>query len=263
MDYERLLCATGPYEGEILRASDKKHPHKLAWIQCVGSRQTNPHQDGNSYCSAVCCTYTQKQVILTKDHDAGAECTIFHNDIRSYGKDFERFFQRTEGLPGIRFIRSYTSVVREDPKTKNVFVRYSIPDDGVKEEEFDMVVLSVGLNPPDDAKDLANKFGIELNSHGFCKTNPVNPMESSRPGVFISGAFNGPVDIPESVFTASGAGSQCGELLDYRRGKLTEEKVYPEERDVSKEEPRIGVFVCHCGANIGRVVTVPEAVEYS
>ncbi len=262
MDYERLLCATGPYEGEILRASDKKHPHKLAWIHCVGSRQANPEGDGNSYCSAVCCTYTQKQIILTKDHDAGAECTVFHNDIRSYGKDFERFFQRTERLPGIRFIRSYVSIVKEDPVTKNVTVRYSTPD-GVQEEEFDMVVLSVGLNPPSDGKNLANKFGVELNSHGFCKVNPFNPMETTRPGVFASGGFQGPIDIPESVFTASGAGSQCGELLDYRRGKLTEEKVYPPEKDVSKEEPRIGVFVCHCGANIGRVVNVPSAVDYA
>jgi heterodisulfide reductase subunit A len=261
MDYERLMCATGPYEGEILRASDKKHPQKIAWIQCVGSRQVNP-AGGNSYCSAVCCTYTQKQVILTKDHNAEAECTIFHNDIRSYGKDFERFYQRTEKLPGIRFIRSYTSVVKEDPETKNVTIRYSTPEDGVKEEEFDMVVLSVGLNPPADVKGLAVKFGIELNSHGFCKTNPVNPMETSRPGVFISGAFKGPIDIPESVFSASGASSQCGELLDYRRGKLTQERIYPPERDVSKEEPRIGVFVCHCGANIGRIVNVPSTVEY-
>jgi len=262
MDYERLMCATGPYEGEILRASDKKHPHKIAWIQCVGSRQVNP-PGGNSYCSAVCCTYTQKQVILTKEHDAEAECTIFHNDIRSYGKDFERFYQRTEKLPGIRFIRSFTSIVKENSETKNVTIRYSTPDDGVKEEEFDMVVLSVGLNPPDDAKGLANKFGIELNSHGFCKTNPVNPMETTRPGIFVSGAFQGPTDIPESVFTASGAGSQCGQLLDYRRGKLDKEKIYPPERDASKEEPKIGVFVCHCGANIGRVVSVPSAVEYA
>ncbi len=262
MDYERLMCATGPYEGEILRASDKKHPHKIAWIQCVGSRQVNP-PDGNSYCSAVCCTYTQKQVILTKDHDAEAECTIFHNDIRSYGKDFERFYQRTEKLPGIRFIRSYTSIVRENPETKNVTLRYSTPDDGVKEEEFDMVVLSIGLNPPDDAKALANKFGIELNAHGFCKTHPVNPMETTRPGIFVSGAFQGPTDIPESVFTASGAGSRCGQLLDFRRGKLTKERIYPPERDASKDEPKIGVFVCHCGANIGRVVNVPSTVEYS
>jgi heterodisulfide reductase subunit A len=261
MDYERLMCATGPYEGEILRASDKKQPHKIAWIQCVGSRQVNP-PGGKSYCSAVCCTYTQKQVILTKEHDAEAECTIFHNDIRSYGKDFERFYQRTEKLPGVRFIRSYVSIGREIPESKNVTIKYSTPEDGVKEEEFDMVVLSVGLNPPADAKGLAKKFGIELNPHDFCKVNPVNPVETTRPGVFVSGAFRGPLDIPESVFTAHGVGSQCGELLDYRRGKLAKERIYPPERDVSKEEPRIGVFVCHCGANIGRVVNVPETVEY-
>jgi len=261
MDYERLLCATGPYEGEILRASDRKHPHKIAWIQCVGSRRVTPGD--NSYCSSVCCTYTQKQVILTKDHDAETQCTIFHNDIRSYGKDFERFFERTEKLPGVRFIRSYVSVVRETPDNKNITLKYATPGDGVKEEEFDMVVLSVGLTPPADYKDLADKFGIELNSHGFCKAIPSNPMETTRPGIFVSGAFQGPMDIPESVFTASGAGSQCGELLDYRRGKLTKERIYPPERDVSKEEPRIGVFVCHCGANIGRVVNVPSAVEYA
>ena len=261
LDYERLLCATGPYEGEIRRATDKKHPHRIAWIHCVGSRQVIP--GGKTYCSAVCCTYTQKQVILTKDHDADAECAIFHNDIRSYGKDFERFYQRAEKLPGIRFIRSYTSVGREIPGSKNVTIRYSIPEDGVKEEEFDMVVLAVGLNPPADFKSLAAKFGIELNTHGFCQTDPANPMATSRPGVFISGAFQGPVDIPESVVTASGAGSQCGELLSYRRGKLAKARVYPPERDVSKEEPKVGVYVCHCGANIGRVVDVPSTVEYA
>ena len=260
MDYERLLSSTGPFEGEILRASDKKHPHKIAWIQCVGSRRVTPGD--NSYCSGVCCTYTQKQVILTKDHNAEAECTIFHNDIRSYGKDFERYYQRTEELPGIRFLRSYTSIVGENPETKNVKLRYATSDDGVKEEEFDMVVLSVGLNPPADREDLANKFGIELNSHGFCKIVSSNPMETTRPGIFVSGAFQGPIDIPESVFSASGAGSQIGELLDYRRGNLAKERIYPPERDVSKEEPRIGVFVCHCGANIGRIVNVPETVEY-
>lgn len=261
MDYERLLCATGPYQGEILRASDRKHPHKIAWIQCIGSRQVI--EGGNSYCSAVCCTYAQKQVILTKDHDAEAECTIFHNDIRSYGKDFERFYERTEKLPDVRFIRSYTSIVREDPVTKNVTVRYSTTDEGVKEEEFDMVVLSVGLNPPTDVQGLAAKYGIELESHNFCKADPVNPMATSKPGIYVSGAFQGPIDIPESVFSASGAGSQCGEQLDYRRGKLSKERVYPPEIDVSKDEPRIGVFICHCGANIGRIVDVPSAVDYA
>ena len=144
MDYERLLCATGPYEGEILRASDGRHPHKIAWIQCVGSRRVTPGH--NSYCSSVCCTYTQKQVILTKDHDPEARCVVFHNDIRSYGKDFERFFQRTANLPQVSFIRGYATVVAEDPATKNVLVRYAVPGQGVQEEEFEMVVLSVGAN---------------------------------------------------------------------------------------------------------------------
>ena len=260
LDYERLLCATGPYEGEILRASDLKHPHNVAWIHCVGSRRVTPGD--NSYCSAVCCTYTQKQVILTKDHDEGARCTIFHNDIRSYGKDFERFYQRAENLPGIRFIRSYASIVREDPVTKNITVRYTTPE-GVKKEEFDMVVLSVGLVPPANVEKVARAFGIELNDHGFCKTSISNPLETTRPGIFVSGAFIGPMDIPEGVLGASGAGSMCGEILSYRRGNLSKERVYPQERDVSQEEPKIGVYVCHCGANIGRIVNVPATVEYS
>jgi heterodisulfide reductase subunit A len=260
MDFERLLSSTGAYQGEILRASDLKHPRKLAWIQCIGSRQVI--EGGNSYCSAVCCTYTQKQVILTKDHHPESECTIFHNDVRSYGKDFERYYQRTENLPGVRFFRSYTSIVREDPETKNVFVRYSTTDDGVKEEEFDMVVLSIGLNPPVGASEIAQKYGIELSDHGFCKVDEVNPMKTNRPGIFVSGGFQGPVDIPESVFSASGASSQIGELLDHRREHLTKERIYPEERDVSQEEPRIGVFVCHCGANISGVVNISDTVEY-
>jgi heterodisulfide reductase subunit A len=261
LDFERLLCATGPHEGEILRPSDKKHPHKIAWIHCVGSRQVT--EGGRSYCSSVCCTYIQKQLILAKDHDADVEATMFHNDIRSYGKDFERFYQRAQNLPGVRFVRSYVSVGREIPETRNVTVRYSTPDDGVKEEEFDLVVLGVGMSPPSNVKKLAEQFGIELNSHGFCKTDPMNPIETSRPGILVSGAFQGPMDIPESVMTASGTNALTGQLLDYRRGKLARERKYPPERDVSEEEARIGVFVCHCGANIGRVVDVPRVVEYA
>lgn len=261
LDFERILCSTGPYEGEIRRPSDGRHPKRIAWIQCVGSRQVTP--GGKSYCSAVCCTYTQKQVILAKDHDARIEATVFHNDIRAFGKDFERFYQRTEKLPGVRFIRSYVSVGREIPESRNITIKYATTDDGVREEEFDLVVLSVGLNPPRDALDLSRTFGIELDVHGFCKTNPTNPMETSRPGIFVSGAFQGPIDIPESVVTASGAGALCGKLLAGRRGKLSRERVYPLEKDVSGEVPRVGVFLCHCGANIGRVVDVPSLVDYA
>lgn len=284
MDYERLLSSTGPYQGEIYRKSDRKHPHKVAWIQCIGSRYVNSSEllraegvastaspaEGatqapviaNSYCSAVCCTYAQKQAILTKDHDAEAECAIFHNDVRSYGKDFERYYQRTENLPDVRFIRSYTSIVKEDPVTKNVTVRYATNDEGVKEEEFEMVVLSIGLNPPTDAFEMAKTYGIDLESHNFAHVDETNPMVTNKPGIYVSGAFQGPIDIPESVFSASGAGSQIGELLDYRRNQLTRERIYPEERDVSQEEPRIGVFVCHCGANISSIVDIPSTVEY-
>jgi len=261
LDFERLLCATGPHEGEILRPSDKKHPHSIAWIHCVGSRQVL--EGGNSYCSSVCCSYIQKQVILAKDHDADTRATIFHNDIRAYGKDFERFYQRAESLPGVEFIRSYVSIGREIPDTKNVTIRYATDADGVKEQEFDLVVLGVGLAPPKKVHDLAETFGIELDHHGFCKTNPVNPIETTRPGIFVGGAFQGPMDIPESVVSASGASAMTGALLKARRGKLARERVYPEERDVEEEDVKVGVFACHCGANIGRVVDVPSLVEYS
>ncbi len=145
---------------------------------------------------------------------------IFHNDVRSFGKDFERFYQRTENLPGVRFIRSYVSIGKEIPESKNVTIKYSAAGEGVKEEEFDLVVLSVGLNPPEDAAKLADQFGIQLDSHGFCKTNPANPIETTRPGIFVSGAFAGPIDIPESVVGASGADALCSQLLAYRRGRL-------------------------------------------
>ncbi len=261
LEYERFLSATGPCEGEVRRPSDGKHPHRIAWIQCVGSRQVIP--GGNSYCSAVCCAYTQKQVILTKDHDADIDATVFHNDIRAFSKDFERYYQRAANLPHVRFIRSYVSIGREIPETGNVTIRYATDGEGVKEEEFDLVVLSVGLTAPKDAKDLAAKFGVELDSRGFCKTNPLAPIETSREGIFVSGAFAGPADIPESVVSASGAAAACGQLLVSKRGKLSRERVYPPERDVSEEEPKVGVFVCHCGANIGRVVNVPQVVQFA
>ncbi|MFH0902017.1 MAG: FAD-dependent oxidoreductase, partial [Pseudomonadota bacterium] len=261
LEFERLLCATGPHAGEILRPSDHRHPKRIAWIHCVGSRQVL--EGGNSYCSSVCCTYIQKQVILAKDHDADLEATIFHNGIRSYGKDFERFYQRAANLPGVRFVQSYVSVGREIPDTENVTVRYATTGEGVKEEELDLLVLGVGLSPPAKVERLAETFGIELTPHRFCKTEPTNPMQTSRPGVFVSGAFQGPVDIPESVVSASGTNALSGELLRSRRGKLSKDRVYPPEKDVAKEEVRVGVFACHCGANIGRVVNVPSLVDYA
>ncbi len=261
MDYERILSSTGPYEGEIRRTSDLKHPKKIAWIQCIGSRSVQ--KPSKSYCSSVCCTYTQKQVILTKDHDSNISCTVFHNDIRAYGKDFERFYQRAASQNDVRFIRSYVTVSKEDPKTGNIWIRYATPDKGVIEEEFEVVILSVGLTPPANIKSLADKLGIELNHHDFVKTDPFIPVETNRKGVYVSSAAIGPMDIPEAVITASSASAKSGELLKSRKGKLATKRVYPVEKDVSKEEPRVGVFVCACGANIGRVVDIKSVVEYA
>ncbi len=224
-DYERLLCATGPFEGEVLRISDHKYPEKIAWIHCVGSKSVV--KNSNTYCSSVCCTYTQKQIILTKGHDEDAECVAFHNDIRSYGKDFERFFKRVAILPGVRFIRNYVSVVGENQENKNVILRYSTFDKGVVQEEFDMVVLSVGLNPPADNEKIRDIFGIKLNNKGFSSSNYFDPVETNVKGIFVSVAFLGPMDIPEAVFTASSAVSKCGEILKNERWKLSKEREYP------------------------------------
>jgi len=260
LEFERMSSASGPYEGEILRPSDLKPPKRIAWVQCVGSRQVTP--GANSYCSAVCCTYALKQVILAKEHDGQVEATIFHNDIRTFGKEFEQFYHRAESLPGVRIIRSYVSIGRELPPSKNVTIRYSSPDGtGVREEEFDLVVLSVGLAPPESAQELADKLSIRLNRHGFCETNIYNLIETSRPGIVVSGAFGGPKDIPESVVTASGASALCSRSLSNRRWKLAKERVFQSERNVLGEEPRVGVFICRCGTNIASVVDVPSLVQ--
>ncbi len=259
LEFERILCSTGPYSGEIRRPWDGKHPKKIAWVQCVGSRQVL--EGGNPYCSAVCCTYTQKQVILAKDHDPGIECWIFHNDIRCYGKDFERFFIRASRLPYVRFVRSYVSLGGIDPTTQNVKITYAT-EEGVKEEEFHLVVLSVGLNPFNGPIPLVQR-GIRLNEYGFVRVPLFNPLTTSVPGIFLSGTAMGPMDIPESVVSGTGVAAQILDLLRYRKGKLRRQRVYPPEREISREDPRIGVFVCHCGANIGGVVNVPEVVRYA
>ena len=260
LEFERIMSASGPYQGEIQRPSDGKHPKKIAWIQCVGSRDVAA---GNTYCSAVCCMYATKQVILSKDHDSELEATVFHNDVRAYGKGFEQYYERAKNTLGVRYIWSKVSVVKELPETKNVVIRYRLNGTETKEEEFDLVVLSVGLVPSPGAKELANKLSVELNPHGFCESRPFLPVETSREGVYVCGVFHAPMDIPDSVTMASGAAALSSQLLYQKRGTLVEEKKYPSERDVSGEPLRIGVFICRCGTNIARAVDVPKLVRYT
>jgi len=259
-EFERILSATGPYGGLVLRPSDGEIPTRIAFVQCVGSRDS---QVGNNYCSAACCMYGIKEAIIAKEHvPIKLNCSIFYMDMRAYGKEFDAYYKRAKEEYNIRFVRSRVASVAEDPSTNNLFLQY-VEDEDPKTEEFDLVVLSVGMQPPRNAEQLGKTLGIRLNRYRFCQTDVFSPTETSRPGVFVCGAFAAPKDIPESVAQASGAAAKAMSLMASERGKEISEKEYPPERDVSKEEPRIGVFICHCGINIGGVVNVPEVVTYA
>jgi heterodisulfide reductase subunit A len=261
LEFERILNASGPYEGTVLRSSDRKIPSKIAWLQCVGSRDS---RIGHTYCSGVCCTYAIKQMMLVKNHYPETEVAIFHNDIRSFGKGFEDFYNQARRMPGARFIRKRISSIKENKHNNNLIVTYVSDHHTIQEEAFDMVVLSVGMSPSKGNDALSQIIGLELNEHGFCKTDSFAPSEiAQRQGVFPAAAFTGPMDIPDSISSASGAGAMAAQLLHSQRNTLTRIKKYPEEIPVEGEEPRIGVFVCHCGTNIAGVADIPSLVEYT
>ena len=259
IQFERILSASGPYFGHVQRISDGKEPKKVAFIQCVGSRDTSC---GNSWCSSVCCMYATKEAIIGKEHAKELEPTIFYMDIRAHGKDFDRFVNRAKNEYGIRYIRSMPSTIKELQQSKNLLLKYVKEDGSLIEEEFDMVVLSVGLTPPKEAAELARALGVNLQEHGFCETALENPVQSTRDGVFVCGAFGGPKDIPETVMEASSAAACASGILASQRGTMIQEEALPLESDLRGLGPRTGVFVCHCGINIGGVVRVPEVVEY-
>ncbi|MEM1563248.1 MAG: CoB--CoM heterodisulfide reductase iron-sulfur subunit A family protein [Candidatus Bathyarchaeia archaeon] len=261
IEFERILSASGPYGGIVLRPSDGEIPRKIAFVQCVGSRDA---QLGNNYCSAACCMYSIKEAIIAKEHvPTKLDCTIFYMDIRAYGKEFDAYYKRAQEEYGIRFVRSRVASITEDPASGNLLVHYVGEDETPRIEEFDMVVLSTGMQPPKDVEKLAKALGIKLNKYRFCETNTFTPLETSKPGIYVCGAFSSPKDIPESVAQASGAAAKAMAIIAPERGKLITVKEYPPEKDVSQEEPRIGVFICHCGINIGGIVRVPEVVEYA
>ncbi|MEW6417832.1 MAG: CoB--CoM heterodisulfide reductase iron-sulfur subunit A family protein [Nitrospirota bacterium] len=261
LQFERILSSSGPFRGHLQRLSDGEEPKRIAWIQCVGSRDPNK---GNAYCSAVCCTYAVKQAIIAKEHIPGKlDATIFYMDMRTFGKGFEEYYNRAKDVYGVRFIRTRVAEVKEIGETKNLILRYEIEDGNkVKEEEFDMVVLSVGLIPKGGTKELAQRLGVGLNEYGFCQTSEFAPVRTNKPGIYVAGVFEAPKDIPETVMQGSAAAGEAASLLAEARGTLVTHKEYPPEIDVTGQEPRIGVFVCHCGINIAGVVDVPQVVEY-
>jgi len=258
VQFERILSASGPTEGHIVRPSDGTTPKRLAFIQCVGSRDT---ECGNGYCSSICCMAATKEAIVAKEHEPELEVTIFFLDLRAFGKDFERYYQRAEKDMGIRYVRSSVSRTYEMPDSNNLCIKYLNADMQLVEEEFDMVVLSLGLEPSKTVQCQAENMGVKLNKWGFAETTELAPLDTSRPGVFVGGAFQEPKDIPDSVIQASGAAARAMSVLSEARGSLLRTRSYPPERDITDEPPRIGIFVCHCGNNIASVVDVEHVVQ--
>jgi len=286
LQFERLLNASGPTLGHVQRPSDGRTPKRIAFIQCVGSRDQK-----HDYCSSVCCVYAIKEAMMAIEHEPDTEVTVFLMDMRAFSKGYLDFYRRAQERYGIRFVRCRVSAVKEDPKTRNLVIRYVDGSAGfqpaggagfqpaggagfqpaggagfqpaVREEEFDLVVLSVGMEIPESVRDLARRVGVATDPYGFCQTVPFAPLQTSKPGVFAIGPFREPKDIPESVVEASAAAGLAGALLAPARWTQTEPEIYPPERDVTQEPLRIGVFVCKCGSNIAGFLDVPAVAEYA
>ena len=262
LEFERLLSSGGPTMGHLVRPSDHEEPKKVAWLQCIGSRDNN--KCGNSYCSSVCCMYAIKDAMIAKEHAGGnLDAAIFYMDIRSFGKDYEMYYDRARDREGIRFVKSRIHSVIENPENKNLILRFADENGTVQDEEFDMLVLSVGLEVPTATLELADRLGIHLNRHNFIESTPFAPLATSRPGIFTCGTFQGPKDIPSSVTEASAAAGLAGCQIAAARGADTKVRVIPEEIDISGQDSRVGVFICNCGTNIAGVVDVPRVQDYA
>ncbi|WP_054857789.1 CoB--CoM heterodisulfide reductase iron-sulfur subunit A family protein [Vulcanisaeta sp. JCM 16159] len=250
MEFERLVNATGPSLGEVVRLSNHNHPRKVLFISCIGSR-TNK---ANPYCSKVCCEYLLKQAIYAKNHGIEDVTILYMNDVRTYGKGFENLYQRavergvriSHGRPiVISLVNGSIRVKYEDTRSREV-----------RAEDYDMVVLAPAMKPPRELQKLANTLGLELDRYGFIKVNPANPVETNIPGIFVAGSASGPMDITESVLMGLAAAAQA---VGFMRKSIIETEEFSET--IETEKPRIGVFVCHCGTNIAGVADVPALVE--
>jgi heterodisulfide reductase subunit A len=263
MEFERILSATGPFEGHLVRPSDKEPCRKIAWLQCVGSRDMQ--EGAHSYCSGVCCTYAIKEAVIAKEHvGRDLDAAIFFMDMRTYGKDFDKYYDRAREESGVRFVRSRVHTVQAaSPGSGDLRVDYVDDAGTLRSELFDLVVLSTGLESSRNVLAMAERLHVGLNTAGFAETSSFSPVETSRPGIFVCGVFAGPKDIPSSVTEASAAAAASASVLAAARGSLTQEKTYPPENPIIQGSPRIGVFVCHCGINIGSVVDVPAVRDYA
>lgn len=261
LQLERYLSASGPTEGHLVRPSDGKPARKVAFLQCIGSRDEN--LCGNGYCSSVCCMYAIKEAVIAKDHAPGLQTSIFYMDMRTHGKDFDQYMERAKSDSGVRFVRCRVNAVETDGVSGDLRLSYVNEEGRQLEEFYDMVVLSVGLETPKHVLELAKTADIQLTSDNFAATSDFAPVQTSREGIFTCGAIAGPKDIPQAVVEGSAAAAAVGDLLSPARFELTSEPTFPQEKDISVEEVRIGVFVCHCGSNIAGIVDVKSVEEYA
>lgn len=261
LQFERYLSATGPTEGHLVRPSDGKKVKKVAFLQCIGSRDENTC--GNGYCSSVCCMYAIKEAVIAKAHEPGLETSIFYMDMRTHGKEFDQYMDRAKDDNGVRFVRCRVNSVEPQGDNGDLRLAY-VNNAGLKiEEYFDLVVLSVGLETPKHVLELAEMAGIEVTTDRFAKTKDFSPVTTTREGIFTAGAFAGPKDIPQSVVEGSAAAAAVADVLAPARNELSKQATFPEEREIAGEEPKIGVFICHCGSNIAGMVEVEKVEEYA
>jgi len=262
MEFERMLSASGPTMGHLVRPSDHREPRRIAWLQCVGSRDI--HHCDHQYCSAVCCMYAIKEAVIAKEHSGGKlDASIFFMDMRTHGKDFEKYYNRAKEEHGVRFIRSRVHSIEPAAGTDDLQIDYVTEAGTMQSETFDMVVLSVGLETSASSLKLAERLDLKLNDNQFCEHSSFAPVASNRPGIFVCGAFQGPKDIPQAVVEASAAAAAAGGLLGAARATLTRQRQVPPQRSIAGQPPRVGVFVCHCGINISGVVNVQEVRDYA
>ncbi len=259
LEFERILCASGPTMGHLQRPSDDKDPKKIAWLQCVGSRDTN--QCGNGYCSSVCCMYAIKDSMIAKEHAAeDLDCVIFNMDIRTFGKDYEKYYQRAKDA-GIRFVKSRIHSIDEAGDSRNLSIRYVDESGELQVEVFDMVVLSVGLQVPESTVQLAERLGVELNNSHFVATDPFAPSKPRAPAFMPAVCFRSPRIYPARSPRPARRPVLPVPVWRAARNSLTRSIELPQQIDVSGQEARVGVFVCNCGINISSVVDVKDAVE--
>jgi heterodisulfide reductase subunit A len=257
LQYERMLSATGPYQGHIRRPSDGKVPQSVAWIQCVMSRDPSRNRP---FCSSVCCMHAAKQAILTRTHEPDTRAVIYFMDVRAHGKGFDDYVDRARFNYDVKYRRSMISQVYLNPENENLIIEtFDHHLNRKKEEEFDLVVLSSGFKPSEGFADLAGKLGLAANPYGFLTTEFDEPVSTSRPGVFVCGGIEAPKDIPETVIQAGAAAAEAAILINKARYTETVAEETVAERPI-EAVPRVGVFVCHCGTNIAGVVDIENVL---